>query len=360
MASEAAYGARLRSVLQQELAPYAGRGTLVARMVMASTAMMLLTMIFRMPFGSHGAIYTFFISRQSPRSTTKAVMTIATVFSASATFVLIGSVVSVGDPLLRLLWVVAALFTIFFGLSAMPDYVASSGFGVVVVATLSLWDQAISPEVKVENTLWILGQTILACLVVLAVELAFAASKPRKEESNQPLRWFRPDALTNPDHVIFALKGCLAASLCYVIYTAIDWPGISTAVVTCLLTALPTIDASRRKQTLRIGGAVVGGLVAIGAQVFILPSMDSIVAFALLFMAVTAVAAWIATSSPRLSYFGAQLALAFYVVHLQEFAMQTSLTVARDRIVGVLLGIVLMWMVFDRQLGTNSLTRQAA
>jgi len=53
--------------LKQELAPYAGRGALVARMVMASTAMMLITMIFRIPFGSHGAIYTFFISRERPR-----------------------------------------------------------------------------------------------------------------------------------------------------------------------------------------------------------------------------------------------------------------------------------------------------
>jgi Fusaric acid resistance protein-like len=360
MASDVSYGVRLRSFLEQELAPYAGRGTLVARMVIASTAMMLLTMIFRMPFGSHGAIYTFFISRQSLRSTTNAVLTIVTIFSASAMFVLIGSIVSVGDPVLRLPWVVAALFVIFFLLSAMPDYVASSGFGVVVVSTLSLWDEAISTQVKVENTLWILGQTILACLAVLAVELAFKASTPEKASSDQRSGWFRPDALTNPDHVTFALKGCLAASLCYVIYTAVNWPGISTAVVTCLVTALPTLGASQRKQMLRLEGAVAGGLLAIGAQVFILPYIDSIGAFTLLFVAVTAGAAWIATSSPRLSYFGAQLALAFYVVHLQEFAMQTSLAAARDRIVGVLLGIIVMWIVFDRQIATSALTRRPA
>jgi multidrug resistance protein MdtO len=69
-------------------------------------------------------------------------------------------------------------------------------------------------------------------------------------------RWFRPDALSNPDHVKFALKGCLAATLCYMFYTAVNWPGISTAVVTCVLTALTTIGASRQKQTLRIAGAI--------------------------------------------------------------------------------------------------------
>ncbi len=41
-----------------------------------------------------------------------------------------------------------------------------------------------------------------------------------------------PDALTNPEHLRFALKGCLAASACYIIYNAIAWPGISTAVTT--------------------------------------------------------------------------------------------------------------------------------
>ena len=31
------------------------------------------------------------------------------------------------------------------------------------------------------------------------------------------------------------------------------------------------------------------------------------------------------TSSPRLSYFGLQMALAFYLINLQEFKIQTSL-----------------------------------
>jgi multidrug resistance protein MdtO len=79
------------------------------------------------------------------------------------------------------------------------------------------------------------------------------------------------------------------------------------------------------------------------AQVFILPHLDSIGAFTLLFIAVTIIAAWFATSSPRLSYFGVQMALAFYVINLQEFKIQVSLEVARDRVVGILLGISVMW-----------------
>jgi multidrug resistance protein MdtO len=157
------------------------------------------------------------------------------------------------------------------------------------------------------------------------------------------------DALANPDHIRFALRGCLAASSCYLIYNVIAWPGISTAVTTCLLTALSTIGSSRQKQILRLTGAIVGGFVlGMGSQIFILPYVDSIAGFTVLFVAVTALASWLATSSPRLSYSGVQLGLAFYLVNTSEFKLQTSLAVARDRVVGILLGLFMMWLVFDR------------
>ena len=43
-----------------------------------------------------------------------------------------------------------------------------------------------------------------------------------------------------------------------------------------------------------------------------------------------------------------QIALAFYLITLSEFRIQTSLTVARDRAIGVLLGTFMMWLVFER------------
>ena len=160
------------------------------------------------------------------------------------------------------------------------------------------------------------------------------------------------DAFVNPDHLRFALKGCLAAGICYVTYNAIDWPGISTAVTTCLLTALSTIGSSHQKQILRILGAMVGGFVlGMGSQIFILPHLDSIGSFVLLFAAITALSAWFMTSSPRLSYFGVQVVVAFYLVNVSEFKMQTSLEVARDRVVGILLGLFAMWLIFDKLWG---------
>jgi len=156
-----------------------------------------------------------------------------------------------------------------------------------------------------------------------------------------------PGALSKSEHLKFGLRGCLAASLCYIIYNALFWPEISTSVATCLVTALSTIGASHQKQVLRFGGALIGGLIGMGAQVFVLPYIDSIAAFTVLFLLVAIFASWIMTSSPRLSYLGGQIAIGFFLISLQEFTIQTSLAVSRDRVVGILLGLLMMFLTFD-------------
>jgi len=166
------------------------------------------------------------------------------------------------------------------------------------------------------------------------------------DDTSQPL--FVSDMFTNPDHLKFATRGMLATMLAYMTYQAVAWPGLATSVATCIITALSTIGASRQKQFLRLMGAAIGGVIfGMGAQVFLLTHFDSITPFALLFAAVTAIAAWIQTATPRLSYLGVQMALAFYLINLQEFTIQSSLAVARDRVAGVLLGLICMWLVFD-------------
>jgi multidrug resistance protein MdtO len=165
--------------------------------------------------------------------------------------------------------------------------------------------------------------------------------------------WWRtllvPDAFQNPEYLRFASAGCLAATICYVLYNALDWPGINTSVLTCVVTALSTVGSSLQAQILRIAGFVVGGLIlGISAQILILPGIDSIFGFAVFFAAATAIAAWFATSSPRLSFFGVQIALAFYFVNLTDFQIDTDLTIARDKVIGVLLGILVMGFVFNR------------
>jgi multidrug resistance protein MdtO len=170
---------------------------------------------------------------------------------------------------------------------------------------------------------------------------------------NQGSKLISADAFVNPEHLRFALKGGLAVSACYVFYNSVDWLGMGvTVMLTCFTTAFSTIGTSRQKQILRFTGFVVGGLlIGMGAQVFILPYVDSIAGFTVLFIFVAALASWFMTSSPRLSFFGLQLAAVFFVIHMQSFARETSLAIARDRVAGVAMGLLMMWLIFDQLWG---------
>ncbi len=496
--------------LKEELSPYPGRFGLVARIVLATTIVMIVSMTFQLSFAFQGAIVTFFMSRESARSTLQSAFTLVFFTALAASYLLVSAWFFISIPGLHLLWVFASFFLAFFMLRALNSYSAAVIFSAIIAVGVPLWDRYVPAERNVEDTLRLVLITVLGAAVTLALELAFVHRKPgdqivqpiverlgavgkflecvaegrptdgktapnlarlgmvgtsrlrrillrshysphfieqmgalaaltgrivdiaanwtppsaplsdddrkrmrrlaenlatscadflamRAPHLSEPLpagnalsavpilpkletsvsmipdafvgshpinayipptsgqdppqSIFATDALTNAEHLKFALRGCLTASLCYVLYNLVDWQGISTSVTTCFLTALSTIGASRQKQVLRFVGATVGGFVfGMGSQIFILPSLNSIGGFTILFIVVTALSSWVMTSSTRLSYFGLQMALAYYLINLQEFAFQKSLAIARDRVVGVLFGLIMMWFIFD-QLG---------
>jgi hypothetical protein len=48
------------------------------------------------------------------------------------------------------------------------------------------------------------------------------------------------------------------------------------------------------------------------------------------------------------NYLGLQIAFAFYLVALLDFSASTELAPARDRFVGILFAVIVMWFVFDQ------------
>lgn len=496
------FGPWFLAFLKNELTPYPGRATLVARMTIAATLTMLIIMTFRLPGAAIAAYYTLLLSRESPTVTVRSALIVLVAYVLGATYTMLGVLLFIDYPLTHFLWVVVSVFLCFFVIKITTNYVAGAAFAFIITIAVPLWDTPLPTSALVVATLWTAGSVSVGLFCTVVVEYLFAGFEPADElhsglvtrvtavsaylrqtalgngndkaygrvqqlaivgvsrlrrlaanlsPSNrsperrsttvslvgrvvdlaaalEPLRptldakerdrlvrlaeqldtllkqvgrqqptapppvldtsgeaplvvelertigllqlslsspgrddagtadpasattqtTLVPDAFTNPEHLLFSLRGCLAAMLCYVVFNAIAWRGLSTSLATCVITALTSIGSSRQKQVLRLSGAACGGLLfGIGSQILILPMLDTIAGFAVLFVVVTVISAWISTSSPRLSYFGQQVALAFYLIHLQEFYPQTNLAIARDRVMGVALGLLMMWLVFD-------------
>ena len=157
-----------------------------------------------------------------------------------------------------------------------------------------------------------------------------------------------PDALSNPAYIHFAIKGALAAFICYLIFTLTAYQGIYTSVVTCIVCSLSTVGASVQKGFLRLAGSAVGGVLGVITLTCIFPYVDSIGGFWLPFAAVTGLAAYVTFSGPSLSYGGYQIGLAFYKCVLQSYAPYTELRVVRDRLIGILLGLAVFELINSR------------
>src|SRR5580698_4571061 len=459
--------------LRKELAPYPGRGAIVARMVISATLTTILIVTFRIPFGAIGALCAFLLSRENLLSTAKSGLYLVAAFVIGGLFIPVGGRLFASIPMTHFLWEAVSIFILFFLLRTLTNYVVAIGLAAMVTNIFTIWYLPGPGEHNIELSLWQVGAASIGVLVTVGVEVIFyaidrgdevldgldvrlkhiedlmenyAAGRPSSPETsrmlaqygvvgvgalrahvtrtssqsanrnrisamvsltgrsidfaaalattglrlpaseqeraarlaqhiaeirrclrsnNQPAQWepevganegtpllyeleamtslmasvlsgassvdprlevldnppaanriFVADAFSNPEHLRYVLGGTLAAMICYVLYVSLDWPGISTSVTTCVFTALSNVGVSRQKQVLRIAGAVLGGFVfGLGAQIFILPNIDSVVGLAVLFAVVTAVAAWVSTSSTRLSYAGLQIALAFYLIN---------------------------------------------
>ncbi|MBV8227344.1 MAG: FUSC family protein, partial [Verrucomicrobia bacterium] len=492
--------------LKHELAPYPGRLSVVARMVIAATVTMIIVITFKIPYGSIGVTCAFILSRENLTSTAKSGFYFILAFAAWVVLLPVGARMFASVPLTHFLWEGVTVFLCFFLLKTLADFPLATGVVVVGTATLTIWYLPGPAELNTELTLWQILATAIGALITFLVEVVFRYFAPRNglldgitdrlvsieallttfarhstgavsaaqsitqyaitgtsmlrrevvrshlntverskmnaivalvsrgidisaalvaddqraetvsreraealeirisnlrhsiqsrgsfegplwvpladpdsprfselettirliesvlemkasvgpesasdQDAKSANRLFVSDAFSNPEYLRFALAGTAASMLCYVIYVGLNWPGISTAVTTCAFTALSDIGSSRQKQLLRTSGAVIGGFVfGLGSQIFVLPYIDSIVGLAILFACVTGVAAYVATSSARLSYVGLQIAFAYYLINVTSFDISRDLTIGRDRAIGVLLGIASMWLVFER------------
>jgi multidrug resistance protein MdtO len=157
-----------------------------------------------------------------------------------------------------------------------------------------------------------------------------------------------PDAFTNPEHIHYAIKGAMAGTICYLIYTLCDYPAVYTSVITVIICSLSTVGASLQRGVLRFAGGAVGGALGFISLMYIFPHLDSLEGFWLPFAAVMALAAYVNFGSVRISYVGIQICLAFCKCVLQTYGTYTELKAARDRVTGIALGLLVFGFINSR------------
>ena len=58
------------------------------------------------------------------------------------------------------------------------------------------------------------------------------------------------------------------------------------------------------------------------------------------------VSAWVAAGGPRIAYAGFQIAFAFFLCMIQGSAPAFDMAIARDRVIGILIGNIVSYLVF--------------
>ena len=333
--------------LRRELAPTHARKIRTAITVAGVVLCVIISMTLQVPQLATSAYMVFFISKESKLLTTITGVGGVIVLTIGIGATLLLYKFTYGHPELRIPGMAIALF-LGMWLSRVL-VIGPLGFllGFVVAVSQSVGEAAPSPEYLVRQLLWLWVALAYAIAVTVVLNLLFLPDTPQAAAHRpKPKGLFVADAFTNPAHVHFAFKVTFAAMFCYIFYSAVDWSGIHTAFITCTFIALESTEATLYKGTLRIVGCVMGGALALFSIVFLMPHMDTIASLVVVVACASAIAGWVATGSERISYAGLQIAFAFFYSVFQGYAPDTDLDNVRNRVVGILLGLLVTAFVF--------------
>jgi uncharacterized membrane protein YccC len=332
---------------KRELAPKPERARRTAIMVGGTVLCVIISMALQVPSLDLSAYMVFFLSKETKQ------LTILT-----AMLGLIGATIGIGEAILLYkftyghpeLRIPGMAITFFLGMYLSRVFVLGPlGFLIGFVSSygLSVAEQAPSPEQLVRQVLWIWVAIAYGAALTVVINSLFLPDAARAgAEPPKSKGLFVSDAFTNPAHVHFALKATFAAMFCYIFYSAIDWTGIHTAFITCTFIALESTGATLHKGVLRIGGCIIGGALALFTIVFLMPHMVTIASLVVVVACASAIAGWVATGSELISYAGLQIAFAFFYSVFQGYAPDTDLDNVRDRVVGILFGLIVTGVVF--------------
>jgi multidrug resistance protein MdtO len=140
----------------------------------------------------------------------------------------------------------------------------------------------------------------------------------------------------------------LAAIGCYLFYSLLNWPGIHTCFLTCYIVGLGTVAESVEKLALRLGGAAVGAVLGLTALLFVMPHVVSVGGLLIVVALGALGCGYVAAGSPRIAYVGFQMTFAFLLCTLQGSAPAFDMKTIRDRLIGIAVGNIAVYLVSTR------------
>ena len=152
-------------------------------------------------------------------------------------------------------------------------------------------------------------------------------------------------SLQNTAAIGLAFNAAVGIMVCFVLMHALAWSALVTAGVTVVIVGQTSFGATLQKSMLRIGGAILGGALGIFTIVVAMPNMTTIGSLLIVAGLGFAIASWITVGSPRSSYMGFQMGLAYAMCVTDPSGPTTNLTTGRDRVLGILVGLVVMLLV---------------
>jgi len=333
--------------LKRELALTRLREIRTAIMIGGTVLCVIISMTLQVPQLATSAYMVFFASKENKLLTKITCIGGIFVLTIGISVTLLLYKFTYGHPELRIPGMAIALF-LGMWLSRVL-VIGPLGFllGFVIAVSQSVGEEIPSPEYLVRQLLWLWVALTYAITLTVVLNILFLPDSPKAATPRpKPKSLFVPDAFINPAHFHFALKVTFAAMFCYIVYEGIDWSGIHTAFITCTFIALESTQATLYKGTLRFVGCVIGGALALFTIVFLMPHMETIASLVVVVAFASAIAGWVATGSERISYAGLQIAFAFFYSVFQGYAPDTDLDNVRDRVIGILFGLIVTGLVF--------------
>ncbi|WP_157468290.1 FUSC family protein [Edaphobacter aggregans] len=168
----------LWTLLQAELSTYPGRPLLAFRIILSCTLTMFLIMVFRIPGAALGAYYPLLVSRDNLHSTRRSALWIAATCLSGTGEVVFGGMLFAGSPFLHLLWVCGSIVAVFYLISCLKVYEAAVALGLMITNAITVWDQPVSADQRIRQTLFTLLAILMGCAVTILVEYLLAHTHP--------------------------------------------------------------------------------------------------------------------------------------------------------------------------------------